>query len=168
MVGASSFKDKPLPEFAEPPHVMIIESPYYTDVSEKLRAGALKVLEAAGASHEIHQVPGAFEIPAAIQFAVRGLDFYTARKRYDAYIALGCVIRGETSHYDIIAGESARALMDIAIHHSLAIGNGILTCDTLEQALTRADPDGQDKGGFAARSAIEMLGLKATFGIYPR
>ena len=168
MAGASSFKDKPLPSFAEPPHMMIIEAPYYKDVADKLREGALSVLQKAGVSHEIHQVPGALEIPPAIQYAVRSLDFYTARKRYDGYIALGCVIRGETSHYDIVAGESARGLMDLSIHHSLAIGNGILTCDTLEQATERANPAGQDKGGWAARTAVEMLGLKATFGIYPR
>ncbi len=167
MTGAAA-TDKPLPKFDEPPHIMIIEAPYYEDVSDKLRKGAMAVLEKAGASHEIHQVPGALEVPAAIQFAVRGLDFYTARKRYDAYVALGCVIRGETSHYDIVAGESARGLMDLALHHSLVIGNGILTCDTQEQALTRADPGGQDKGGWAARTALEMLALKSTFGIYPR
>lgn len=159
---------KSLPHFNEPPHVMIVEGRFYDDVSDRLLLGTKEVLERAGATYEVYEVPGALEIPAAIQFAVRGLDFYTARKRFDAYIALGCVIRGETTHYEIVAGESARGLMEVSVRHTLCVGNGILTCETKEQAIKRADPAQSNKGGHAAMTALKMLELKSRFGIYPR
>ena len=168
MAGSAIHSDKPLPRFDEAPHIMIVRAPYYVDIAGDLTAGAKAVLDQSGASYDIYDVPGALEIPPAIHYAVRGLDFYTARKRYDGSVALGCVIRGETSHYDIVAGESARGLMDLGITHALSIGNGILTCDTMEQAKTRANPQGQDKGGWAARTVLEMIALKVKFGIYPR
>ena len=98
-------------------------------------------------------VPGALEIPAAIRLALAGGG-------YDAFVALGCVIRGETSHYDIVAGESARGLMELALRHEALIGNGILTTDSGAQARVRADPDGKDKGGAAARAALALLQVK--------
>ncbi|MCB1530127.1 MAG: 6,7-dimethyl-8-ribityllumazine synthase [Rhodospirillales bacterium] len=159
---------QPNADFKEAPHIMVIEARFYEDVSDKLAEGALAALEKAGATYERYAVPGALEIPAAIGFAVRGLDFYTARKRFDAYVALGCVIRGETSHYDTVSEESARGLMDLSIRHTLCIGNGILTCENKAQAMVRADPEQKDKGGDAARAALEMLSLKSRFGIYPR
>lgn len=155
-------------DFDEAPHIMIVEARFYEDISDGLAEGAIAALEKAGATFERYNVPGALEIPAAIGFAVRGLDFYTARKRFDAYVALGCVIRGETSHYDTVSEQSARGLMDLSIQHTLCIGNGILTCENKEQALARADVNQKDKGGDAARAALEMLSLKARFGIYPR
>ncbi len=155
-------------DFEEQPHVLVVEARFYEDISDFLAEGALAELEDAGAEYERFVVPGALEIPAAIQFAVRGLDFYTARRRFDAYVALGCVIRGETTHYDIVAGESARGLTDLSLRHTLAVGNGILTCENREQALARARPDGRNWGGKAAGAALEMLKLKSKLGIFPR
>ena len=113
-------------------------------------------------------VPGALEIPSAIRFAVRAMDIIGGRRRYDGYVALGCVLRGETSHYDIVAGESARGLNDLALTYSLAIGNGILTVDNRDQAWDRAAVDRRNKGGGAARAAMQMIELKRSFGFYPR
>lgn len=158
----------PVYKFTETPHVMIVEARFYQDIADDLARGAIAALEASGATYERYAVPGALEIPGAIQFSVRGLDFYTARKRFDAYVALGCVIRGETSHYDIVCQESARGLSDLAMRYTLAIGNGILTVETQEQARERASIEGRNWGGKAAAAALAMLDLKARFGIYPR
>jgi 6,7-dimethyl-8-ribityllumazine synthase len=113
-------------------------------------------------------VPGSFEVPAAIAFAVRSMEYFTARQRFDGYVALGCVIRGETSHYDHVCQESARALQDLACRYALALGYGILTCDTREQALVRARREGRDRGGHAARACLAMIELKRRFHLYPR
>ncbi|MBT5413568.1 MAG: 6,7-dimethyl-8-ribityllumazine synthase [Rhodospirillaceae bacterium] len=150
------------------PHIMIVEAPYYTAISESLRKGALRAIEAAGATWELFSVPGAFEIPAAIRFALRSRDFSTRGQRFDGYVALGCVIRGETSHYDYVCGESARGLQDLALEHTLAIGYGILTVENEDQAWARADLEGRDKGGEAARACLEMIALKKAFGLFPR
>src|SRR5688572_29849886 len=104
---SSAHKSMKVPSFETSPHIMIIEARFYEDIAERLFEGARQVLDEAGATYERVVVPGALEIPAAIQFAVRGLDFYTKRKRFDAYVALGCVIRGETTHYEIVCNESA-------------------------------------------------------------
>jgi 6,7-dimethyl-8-ribityllumazine synthase len=144
------------------PHILVVEAPYYTHIAEHLAQGAVAVLEAAGASFERISVPGAFEIPAAIRFAVEG------GAPYDGYVALGCVIRGETTHYDYVCGESARGLQDLALAHGLAIGYGILTVETEAQALARARVDGRDKGGEAARACLAMITLKQRFRPRPR
>jgi len=141
------------------PHILIVESRFYEDVAD---------LEAAGASFEQVAVPGAFEIPAAIHMGLRSMEFYAARRRFDGYIALGCVIRGETSHYDHICGESARKLQDLACQYALALGYGILTCENKEQAWERARIDGRNKGGETARVCLSMLGIKRQFHLYPR
>lgn len=150
------------------PHVMIIEARFYEDIANDLARGATRALEAAGATHERIAVPGAFELPAAVQMAVRAMHFQPARKRYDGYVALGCVIRGETSHYDIVCNETARALQGIAVQYTLAFGFGLLTCETDDQAYERADPDKLDKGGEAARACLTMIDLKRRFGLFPR
>ena len=139
-------------------HILIIEARFYEDVADHLAAGAVAALEAVGASYDRIAVPGALEIPAVVAMAEDG-----RAQRYDGYVALGCVIRGETSHYDIVAGESARGLMDLSLDGKLAIGNGILTCETREQAIVRADPARKDKGGFAARTALAMIGVKKNY-----
>src|SRR5690606_19741723 len=113
----------------EAPHVMIVEARFYEDIADELAKGALAAVEAAGATFERFEVPGAFEIPAAISYAVRSMDFYGGRRRFDGYVALGCVIRGETSHYDYVCGESARKLMDLSSQYALALGYGILTVE---------------------------------------
>ena len=151
-----------------PPHVMIVEARYYDDVGDELLAGALAALEQAGATYEIVRVPGAFEIPAAIRISVRSLDFYAGRQRPDGYIALGCVIRGETTHYDYVCQESARKLQDLACDHCLAVGYGILTVENHAQAMARAERGRKDKGGEAARACLQMLEIKKRFHLYPR
>ena len=136
------------------PHLLIVEARFYDKIADLLLDGAQRALAVAGASSDRVTVPGALEIPAAIRLALAGGG-------YDAFVALGCVIRGETSHYDIVAGESARGLMELAVHHQALIGNGILTTDTGAQARVRADPEGKDKGGAAARAALALLQVKA-------
>jgi 6,7-dimethyl-8-ribityllumazine synthase len=138
--------------------ILVVEARYYEGIADELLAGAKRALDAAKAHYDVATVPGALEIPQAIALA---LDAAANRKApYDAAVALGCVIRGETSHYDIVAGESARALMDLGIVRGVPVGNGILTVDTEAQAWTRAHPDGQDKGAAAAEAALSLVRLK--------
>src|SRR5882724_5011551 len=138
--------------------ILVIEARYYDDIADMLLRGAKRVLKDAGAVFDIVTVPGALEIPTAIMIAHHGA---TAREEpYEGVVALGCVIRGETSHYDIVAGESARAIMDISIALDMPMGNGILTVDTDAQARARARPTGEDKGGSAARAALALVRLK--------
>src|ERR1700692_1803354 len=131
---------------------LIVEARYYDAIGADLLAGATRAIEAAGAAYDLVSVAGALEIPAAIAIA---LDAATAAGRpYDGAVALGCVVRGETFHFEIVAGESARALMALSVAGRFALGNGILTVDTLAQAEERADPKRGDKGGEAARAAL--------------
>ncbi|MGI9483465.1 MAG: 6,7-dimethyl-8-ribityllumazine synthase [Hyphomicrobiales bacterium] len=139
------------------PNILLVEAPYYSEVSEELAAGAIAALEEAGASFERVAVPGALEIPGVIVLAEEA-------GRFDGYVALGCVIRGETSHYDIVAGESARALMALTLD-GLAIGNGILTCENREQAMVRARVADKNKGADAANAALAMISLAGEFAI---
>jgi 6,7-dimethyl-8-ribityllumazine synthase len=140
------------------PHILLVEAPYYTHIAEHLRKGAERAMAAAGATHEVISVPGAFEIPAAIGMVARSTD------RFDGFVALGCVIRGETTHYDHICAESARGLQDLAVREGLAIGYGILTVENEAQALVRADPKQLDKGGDAARAALALVILQRNVG----
>jgi 6,7-dimethyl-8-ribityllumazine synthase len=133
-------------------HLLIVEARFYEDLTEELVRGAIEVIEAAGASFERLPVPGALEIAGAIVKAERS-------PRYDGYVALGVVLRGETAHYDIVAHESARALMDLTLK-GLSIGNGILTCDTEAQAWERARVESMNKGGSAARAALRMIEIE--------
>ena len=137
-------------------HILIAEARFYAHLNDLLLEGARGAIEAAGHTHETIAVPGALEIPAAIALAAE-------TGRYDAYVALGIVIRGETYHFEIVAGESARGIMALTMD-GVAIGNGILTVEDEAQALARARPDEKDKGGEAARAALAMLALKARFG----
>jgi 6,7-dimethyl-8-ribityllumazine synthase len=138
------------------PHVLIVEARFYDEIADLLLEGARRALEGADATFDRVTVPGALEVPAAIRIALDGAD-------YDAFVALGCVIRGETSHYEIVAGESARGLMELTVQRGALIGNGILTTDDGRQARTRADPAGKDKGGGAARAALALLQIKRCF-----
>lgn len=153
---------------SDTPHIMIVEARFYEDLADELAKGAIQALEAAGATFHRVSVPGCLEIPAAILYALRSMDYFTARKRFDGYVGLGCVIRGETSHYDIVCNESARGLQDLALRYALAVGNGILTVENREQAWARAAVDRKNKGGFAARACLEMIELKRHFRLYPR
>lgn len=137
--------------------VLLIAAPFYEDITEQLVAGAKGACEAAGVTAEVVEVPGALEIPGAIALAEAG------KSPYDAYVALGCVIRGETSHYDYVCGESARGLMDLSLS-GVPVGNGILTVENIRQARARAHVDEKNKGGDAANAALAMLTLKRKFG----
>ena len=139
-------------------HVLVVEAKFYEHISAKLAEGAIQALEAQGATFERVTVPGALEIPGVIRFAIN-------KERYDGFIALGCVIRGETSHYDIVANESARGLQELTRSFNAAIGNGILTVENEAQALERADMKKKDKGGFAANAVLQMIALKNQFTI---
>ena len=141
----------PLPSFDKAPKLLLVVAPYYRDIADDLVNGATATLGKAGATHEIVEVPGALEIPPAIRIAHRQADF-------DGYVALGCVIRGETTHYDTVCNDSSRALTLLGLD-SACIGNGILTVENYEQAAVRAAPDGQDKGGGAAAAALHLIAL---------
>jgi 6,7-dimethyl-8-ribityllumazine synthase len=145
-------------------HIMIVEAPYYRHIAEELARGAIQALDAAEASYERFAVPGAFEIPAAIRFALDMRD-KEGRRRFDGYVALGCVIRGETTHYDYVCGESARGLQTLALEHGIALGFGILTVENEAQALARARVDRKDKGGEAARACLAMIDLRRQLGL---
>ncbi len=147
------------------PRILIVEARFYEDVADELFAGAKAVIDEAGGSCDRVQVPGVFEIPTAIAIAIEGQHRPAGGVSFDGFVALGCVIRGETSHYDIVAGESARGLMNLSIRHELAAGNGILTVDTKAQADVRAARDGKDKGGDAARACLAMMDVKVRFGL---
>ncbi|WP_066798055.1 6,7-dimethyl-8-ribityllumazine synthase [Sphingomonas soli] len=137
-------------------NVLIVEARFYAHLNDLLLEGATAAIEKAGHSYEVITVPGALEIPGAVALAVES-------ERYDAYVALGVVIRGETYHFEIVAGESARGLMALSLD-GVAIGNGILTVENEAQALARARPDEKNKGGEAAEAALAMLALQARFG----
>ena len=153
---------------ADAPHLLIVEARFYEDLADELVRGAVDEIQTAQATFERISVPGAFEIPAAIRFAVKSMDFYSGRRRFDGYVALGCVIRGETTHYDYVCSESARALQELAVAHTLAIGYGILTVENREQAWARASVKHKNKGGGAARACLDMIDLKRHFRLYPR
>ncbi len=152
----------------DPAHVLIVEARFYTDIAEELARGAIAEIEARGGGYERIAVPGAFEIPAAIGFAARAMAESEAATRYDAFVALGCVIRGETTHYDYVCGESARGLMDLSLAHAVPLGYGILTCENREQAMQRARVDAGNKGAAAVDAALRMAELKARFGAAAR
>jgi 6,7-dimethyl-8-ribityllumazine synthase len=144
------------------PHVLIVEARFYEDIADELSKGAIAALETAGATFDRIEVPGAFEVPAAIAFAAERKD----GPRYDAFIGLGCVIRGETTHYDYVCGESARGMMDLSLKQGLALGYGILTVENREQAWIRASAgeNGKNKGRDVAEAALRMHELKKRFG----
>ncbi len=139
--------------------VLLVEARYYTHIADELLRGAVAELERLGIVHERVTVPGAFEIPAAIQFA------HLSHAGFDGYVALGCVIRGETSHYDLICTECARGLQDLALRERLAIGFGVLTVENEAQALVRARIDKKNKGGEAARACLAMIDLKRRYAL---
>jgi 6,7-dimethyl-8-ribityllumazine synthase len=135
-------------------HILVIDAPYYSEISASLMEGVLQALEDEGATHSYVSVPGVLEIPTALAMALEG------SKHYDGYVLIGCVIRGETTHYDIVANESARAIMELSVRHRLALGNGIQTVENEAQAWARAKVAEKNKGGGAARAALEMIALR--------
>jgi 6,7-dimethyl-8-ribityllumazine synthase len=142
--------------------VLIVEARFYDDIADALLAGATKALKAAKAEVDCISVPGSLEIPTAIAIAVDAAQ--RRRRPYDGAVALGCVIRGDTIHFEIVSHQSARGLMELSVARGLPIGNGIITVDTEAQAWDRARMEEQDKGGDAARAALTLVGLKQRLG----
>jgi 6,7-dimethyl-8-ribityllumazine synthase len=144
--------------------VLIVEARFYDDLADQLSAGAAAALTQGGVAFDRQAVPGCFELPAAIRFALGS----SARScPYQGFIALGCVIRGETDHYDHICREVSRALMDLTVAHQIAFGFGVLTCQTYAQARVRAAVDGKNKGADAAIACLRMMELKRLLGVTP-
>ena len=138
--------------------ILIVEARYYDEIADALLAGAMKALNEAKADIERVSVPGSLEIPAAIAIVADAAE--RRRRPYDGVVALGCVIRGDTIHFDIVSHQSARGLMDLSVLRRLPIGNGIITVENEVQALARARIDERDKGGDAARAALALIALK--------
>ncbi len=156
MAGAEQHYIMPRAEFDRPVKLLIVVSPYYKDIADNMVAGAVAEIEAAGGTYEIAQVPGALEIPTAVGMAERLSNF-------DGYVALGCVIRGETTHYDTVCNDSSRAIQLLGLQ-GLCIGNAILTVENRKQAEVRADPADQNKGGGAAAAALHLIALARKWG----
>lgn len=154
--------DAPLPTapavMGPPARILIVRAPYYRDVIDGMTTAAQRILDEAQASHEVLDVAGAFELPQAIRIALRG------RSQFDGFIALGCVVRGETDHYDFICAASMNGLMDVALQYGIALGTGLLTCDTLAQATARSGPDGHNKGAEAAVAALRQVDAARRLG----
>jgi 6,7-dimethyl-8-ribityllumazine synthase len=142
-----------LPEFSPPPKLLLIAAPFYRAIADDLIAGAVATLGKVNAAHDLIEVPGALEIPTAIRLA---------KERYEGFVALGCVIRGETTHYETVCNDSSRGLTLLGLD-GLCIGNGILTCESMEQARVRAAPSEMDKGGGAAAAALHLIALARRF-----
>lgn len=151
MATAETHYTLPLPVFDKPVKLLIVVAPYYKDIADNLVAGARATGEACGAVVDLIEVPGALEVPTAIAMAERLAE-------YDGYVALGCVIRGETTHYDTVCNDSSRAISLMGLQGA-CIGNGILTVENRAQAEVRADPAGQNKGGGAAAAALHLVAL---------
>jgi 6,7-dimethyl-8-ribityllumazine synthase len=145
-------------------HVLIVEARFYDGFADALLEGAKAVLDAAKVTYEVITVPGALEIPATIAAALLSEEINDEPK-YDGYVALGTVVRGATTHYEIVSNESARALMTLSIDHAIALGNGILTVENEDQAWERARMTELDKGGGAAAAALSMIGIRRRFGL---
>jgi 6,7-dimethyl-8-ribityllumazine synthase len=151
MAATETHYTLPLPTFDRPVRLLIVVAPYYKDITDAMVAGAKGVAELCGAQVEVVEVPGALEVPTAIAMAER-------QAKFDGYVALGCVIRGETTHYDTVCNDSSRAISLLGLQGA-CIGNGILTVETKAQADVRADSNGQNKGGGAAAAALHLIAL---------
>ncbi len=155
MAGTETHHTLALPAFDRPVKLLIVVAPYYRDIADNLIAGAKAVAARVKAEVELVEVPGALEVPTAIAMAER-------LARFDGHVALGCIIRGETTHYDTVCNDSSRALSLLGLQGA-CIGNGILTVENRAQAEVRADPAGQDKGGGAAAAALHLIALSRTW-----
>jgi 6,7-dimethyl-8-ribityllumazine synthase len=141
-----------------PPHLLVVRAPYYREIADGLLDGATRILREAGATFEQIDIAGAFELPQAIRIAMRG------RQRFDGFVALGCIVRGETDHYEFICRATMEGLMQVALQFGLALGTGLLTCDTLAQAEARSGRDGHNKGAEAAAAALLQIGAARHLG----
>ena len=149
-------------------HMMIVQSSFNRDITDQLTTGTIAALDKVKATYELYTVPGVFEIPGAIQSAIKGMEFAKARRRFSGYIGLGCVIRGETSHYDHVSESVFLTIQDLITRYTLAFGNGILTTENYDQALERANLSGRNWGAMAAETCIEMIKHKSKFALFPR
>jgi 6,7-dimethyl-8-ribityllumazine synthase len=152
---------------SETKSILIVEGRFYDDIADELVRGAAAVLNEAGMNYERLPVPGAFEVPQAIRFAIRSMEIGSEVSRYAGFIGFGCVIRGETSHYNYVCQESSRALMDIAMNCSVALGYGILTGENRNQVWERADTSKRNKGGDVARACLRMIDVKKYLRLVP-
>jgi 6,7-dimethyl-8-ribityllumazine synthase len=141
-----------------PPHLLIVRAPYYREVVDGLTSGAQRILREAGGSAEVLDVAGAYELPQVIRIAMRG------SKRFDGFVALGCIVRGETDHYDFICKATMDGIMNVALQFGIAVGTGLLTCDTVAQAEARSGQDGHNKGAEAAAAALLQINAARTLG----
>ncbi len=141
-----------------PAHLLVVRAPYYRAVVEGMTAGALRILAEAGATHEVLDVAGAFELPQAIRIALRGA------RAFDGFVALGCIVRGGTDHYDHICRETMAGLMQVALHAGIALGSGVLTVHSIEQAVARSGADGHNKGAEAAAAALLQIAAARHLG----
>jgi 6,7-dimethyl-8-ribityllumazine synthase len=157
-----STQDAPLPAAplvpGAPPHLLLVRAPYYRTVVEGMSAGALRILAGAGATHEVLDVAGAFELPQAIRIALRG------PRVFDGFVALGCIVRGGTDHYDYICRETMAWLMQVALQFGVALGSGVLTVHSIEQAVARSGADGHNKGAEAAAAALLQIAAARHLG----
>ena len=153
MISSNQKKSTKLNKLPVNTKIAVVISPYYSEITDNLVSGAMNAISAANISPEMIEVAGALEIPGAISLA---------RKHFEGFVALGCVIRGETSHYEIVSQNSAQGLMQLSTQ-GICIGNGILTVENVQQALERSNPDNQDKGGDAARAAIGLMLIRLKY-----
>lgn len=175
MASASSSNGTSPPDYynesqshmSDAPKILIVEGRFYEDIADALIEGAAAVLDEAGVEYERLSVPGAFEVPQAIRYSLKSMEMKSSPSHYAGYIGFGCVIRGETSHYDYVCEESSRALMNLAMDYTIALGYGILTVENREQAWARADKNRKDKGGDVARACLRMMELKKQFHLAP-
>jgi len=150
------------------PHILILDAREQEELVDELVRGAVTTLDDAAVTHERLSVPTAFELPAGVRFAVKAMDVYTGRRRFDGYVVLGCVVRGETNRYDYVCAEVMRGLQDLVLHYTLALGMGVLTVESREQAWIRAATGSRNQGGAAARTCLDMIALKRRLRLFPR
>jgi len=147
------------------PRILIVEARFYDDIADNLVKGAVQALTAHGAGYKRIIVPGVLEIPAVIRYAIRAMELRATDTRFAGYVTLGCAIKGETDHYEHVCTQAMTGVQDLALKYSVAIGNGILTCRTREQAMERARVDGKNLGGKAAEACLRMIDIKREMGL---
>ncbi|MFA7430026.1 MAG: 6,7-dimethyl-8-ribityllumazine synthase [Rhodospirillaceae bacterium] len=147
------------------PRILIVEARFYEDIADHLVKGAVQELTAQGAGYKRVIVPGVLELPAVVRFAIRAMELRATDTRFAGYVVLGCAIKGETDHYEHVCHEAMSGIQKLALEYSLAVGNGILTCQTRQQALDRARVDGKNLGAKAAKACLRMINIKRELGL---
>ncbi|KJS37649.1 MAG: 6,7-dimethyl-8-ribityllumazine synthase [Rhodospirillaceae bacterium BRH_c57] len=147
------------------PRILIVEARFYEDIADHLVKGAVQELTAQGAGYKRVIVPGVLELPSVVRFAIRAMELRATDTRFAGYVVLGCAIKGETDHYEHVCREAMSGIQKLALDYSLAVGNGILTCQTRQQAMDRARVDGKNLGGKAAKACLRMINIKRELGL---